>query len=394
MDSSELESRLKSLRLRQASAGFGKPETLAEVWRNANHPQGLIERFKNMPWKLKSAGGIGIAASLLAVYMVLSSSSDGSVAFAQVISKLNEAKTLSFDSEIKSVTDGKVLHRSRNYYMVPSKHRSESRDTKDGGGFVVLNSKEGKVLMVDSKRKTARISSFKGATGRDMAAETIEGIRSLQAKESRPVGEKQINGRQAKGFEFDRGHETTTVWTSVETGNLIQIQIVHKNVPAGLRSTLWTNIKLDEQLDPSLFSVEAPPGFAVVPFMEIDANASPANYVAESLRFYAKHNNDQFPEDLQKGLTALLEKLAPKQADDAPTEEVTQLSFYGAASLAAIRSGKRGELWQYFPDVTFGEKDKIVFWLHEKRKKAYSAVFGDLRVELVAREQLPLTPSN
>jgi outer membrane lipoprotein-sorting protein len=391
MEPSELESRLKSLPLRQPSARFGKAETLAEVLRESKQPQSLVERIKDMPRKLKSAGSLAVAASFVLIYLAIASSSGGTVAFAQALNKLKEAKTLSFDSEVKSMPDGKVLNRSRSYFMIPGNYRSESRGTNDG--FAVFDGTARKVLVVDSKHKTARISSFKAA-GMDMAAETIERMRELQADESKPVGEKRIDGARAKGFEFDRGTQTSTVWTSVATGELVQIETLDKNGPNGSVSTVWTNIKLDEQLDPKLFSVEPPPGFKVMPFIDIDMNASPTKFVAESLKTYVKHNDNQFPEDLEKGLRTLLEKLAPKDADEPPTEEVAQVSFYSAAAAAVVRSGRQGEVWQYHPGITLGQRDKIVFWLYDKRKSEYSAVFGDLRVEVVSKKQLPPAPAN
>ena len=174
---------------------------------------------------------------------------------------------------------------------------------------------------------------------------------------------------------------------------LRQIDFLHKNVPSGPVLTTWTNIKLGEQLDPRLFSLEPPAGYKVMPFVDIDMNASPAKFVVEPLRMYARHNNDEFPADLQKGLHELLEQLRP-QDGQAPTEEAAQLGFYGAAAAAVVRSAKRGEVWQYYPGVKLGQEDEIVFWVYDKRKQEHSAVFGDLRVEVVAKDELPSAPSN
>jgi hypothetical protein len=153
-----------------------------------------------MSWTSKSAAILGLAATVAAVHLAITGLSNGSVAFAQVIDKLRSAETLTFDSVIKSVNDGKVINKSRHLYMVPGKVRNEIQDAKDGSGYVVFNIPAGKALIVDSKRKTARVSPLRGGEGNDMAAETIEYIRSLRTDDARPVGERLINGVRAKGF--------------------------------------------------------------------------------------------------------------------------------------------------------------------------------------------------
>ena len=384
MDPDELESRLKSLPLRQPSGEFGKPETLNSL-DDSTEVHTLVERIRDMPWKFKTIGGLGIAASLAALYLAFAGISGGTVAFAQVIEKLNAARSLSFDVEVRSVGSGKVINQSHNYYLVPGKHRSEDRTER--GDFAVFDADAGKILMVDSTRRIARISSFKSA-GRDMASETIESIRALQATDADVVGEKEIDGNRARGHEFSRGENVTTVWTSQATGELLQIDILHKNVPSGPVSTTWTNIEIDGQLDPSLFSLDPPEGYEVVPFIDIDMNSSPANFIAQLLKYYADHHEDKFPTDLQGGFQELMERLAPKEGRE-PPEDIDRISFVGAAAAAVVRSAKRGEAWEYYPDVEFGQADEIVFWFFDKRKQQHSAVFGDLRVENIAKDRLP-----
>lgn len=66
-----------------------------------------------------------------------------------------------------------------------------------------------------------------------------------------------------------------------------------------------------------------------------------------------------------------------------------QLPGYSAAIAAATLKLKVGERWQYYPGVKLGQKDRIVFWYLDAKASTYSAVWGDLRIEKVAKDQLP-----
>jgi len=392
------ETRLKSIPLRKPSAEFGRPGTLREALRAAKSRSTLAERIKKMTWQSKIAALVGLAASVLAVSLLIASLSSGSVAFAQVVEKLQGAQTLSFDSELKSTGDGKPrTMKSRNYYMTPGKLREEMHGEGDESGYVVFDITAGKVLMVDDKRKEARISELKGGAGNDIAARTIEDLRTLDEQESRPLGEKQIKGVRAKGFVIERGSETTTVWADATTGDPIRIEIVQKNFPGGPVEQVWTNIKLDDPFDPQLFSAEPPPGYLVKPFLPVDFNASPAEHVSKFLTIYAKHMDGKLPTSLQDAFKTLAEKIGPPDPDKPPSQEMMDemmmLSFHSAAIRAATVMGKQGEDWQYYPGGAHGEKETMLFWCRDRRNGKYLAVFGDLRVEAVATDDLPPAPA-
>ena len=389
MNQSDLETRLKSLPLRKPSAKFGRPETLAEALDNSIPSKSLTQRIRNMPWQIKSAGSVGLAASLL-VAVFLFSGSSSSVAFAQVIKALTDAKSLSFDSTITKVGDNRVVNRSRNFYLVPGMHRMETKDESHGDSYVVFNIEAGKLLMVDVERKTARVSQVKNAAGGpDIAAKTIESIQSLKAEDAKPVGEKQLGDIRVLGMQFDREAETTTVWTDVTTGELIQVDNLLKNVPGGEMMAVWTNIKLDEELDDELFDVEPPDGFDVIPFLDVDMKALPANSMAEVLRFYTKHNDGRLPVDFVNDVRKCVEQQYSQEESSPPPEQLMKLSFHIAAVSAMMRVGKEGQVWQYYPNATREKKDEILFWSKDKRSGKYTAVFGDLIVREVTKEELP-----
>lgn len=382
------EERLKSLPLRRPSIGFGKPGTLADALRRFERRQTLLERINNMSWKSKAAAIVGLTASVLMAYLGLTGVSGSSVAFAQVAERFRAAQTLTFDSTTTRLADGTTLSKGRSLYLVPGKVRIEFSGENEQS-YVVFDTPGKKVMMVDVKHKTARVSSIEGGENKDMALKAIEDLKSLDEKESRPLDEKLIDGVQAKGFQIDDDRETMSVWVNSANGDPIQVELLQKEFPGGPVSQVWSNIKLDKPLDPTLFSTEPPPGYAVQPFLPVDFNASPAEHVAQFLKIYVKHMDGQLPPELEEATPLLAKKLGPPKPDQPPSEEILQLSFRSAAVHATMRNRKRGVDWQYYASRKLGDADQIVFWSRDRQGDKYQAVFGDLRVEAVAEENLP-----
>jgi outer membrane lipoprotein-sorting protein len=387
MDS--FESRLKYIPLRRPSPGFGKPEALAAAMRPAVDGRSLNERIKNLPWKSKIVAILSVAASVSVVYLVLASATGDSVAFAQVAEKLRAARTLSYNWTMKQHNDGKVLNRGRNLYMVPGKIRIEYGGQPGQQSYGVLDMPGGQVLFVDEKQQTARVTQFKGHGRDDMAAKTIDDVRSLQSVKAQSIGDKVVDGVQAKGFQIIDEGEAKTVWADAATGNPVRIEILQNDTPWGPVVTIWSRIQLDQPLAPELFSTAIPAGFETAqpaPVLE----ATPAHWAADFLKIYVQHMDGQFPQNLREAGKELGQKFSPPGAPptQTPSSDVMQAAFYGAAIAAATRNGQ-GERWQYYPGRAFGDPSVIVFWFHDKNNDKYQAVYGDLSVKTIETKDLP-----
>jgi outer membrane lipoprotein-sorting protein len=385
---------LRRLPLRRPSAGFGEPATLAAAERRAERPLTFFERVKAMPWKTKSAAALAMAACIAVVAFVAVDYPGASLAWGQVVEKLRSAKTMSFDSVLKNESDRTQLSRSRTYFKVPGRMRTET-EMKDQKGFVVFDMPAGKVLMADSVTKTARVSPLEGVEGKDIAAYEIEALQKLREDQSRPLGEKTIGGVPVRGFEIVTDNVTTTVWADAKTGAPVEVEFLHKNHPVGSQRQTWTNIKLDEPLDDSLFSVEPPAGYEAKPFLPVNFNAAPAEHAANFLKIYVKFMDGKYPPSLQGAGPLLHEKFKRENfnAASADTREMAmQLSFHGAAMMAAIMKGKEGVDWKYYPATAPGENEKVLCWFRNPRDGVYTAIYGDLHLAPIEKEALPTKP--
>jgi outer membrane lipoprotein-sorting protein len=390
------ESRLKSLPLRQPSERFGQPETLARFRETSFRSQTILQRINAMPGASKAATLVAAATIGFALYLTSVGPAGSSAAFAQVAERLHMAKTVSFDSVITSVADGTTLHKSRDYYMSPGKSRHEALFPESEAGTTVIEDfPAGKSIVVISKKKTVILGSIAVGADLDRAKRMTDFLQALREKSSQKLGEKQIEGIRASGFEVDSPEETTTVWADAATGNPVRIEILYKNARPDAQREVMTNIGLDEKLDPAMFGTQPPEGYIVRPGATIDLNAGPPRYVAELLKTYAKYMDGEFPATLSKeGIEPLYQRLVKTGSlnpDEFPAEnDLLQLPAYAAAVAAITSKLKVGERWQYYPGFTITNKDRIVFWYLDAKTGAYSAVYGDLRINKVAKDMLPL----
>lgn len=385
------EQRLKSIPLRRPSARFGRAETLREVLRGQVPRQGFIERINNMSWKSKAMAVAGFAASVALAFVVLTGTPTASTAFAQVAERFRAAQTLSFDWAEERISDGKILGRGRTLYATPGKVRVEMDAEGVGRAYFVADMPTGKVMFVDLTEKTASLVPLSRLKEKDMAAAAIEDLRTLAERATQTLEKKQVDGVEANGFVVDGEHCTTTVWADAASGNPIRVEVRSKVEAQDPVKTIWTKIALDLPLDRRLFSVTPPAGFRTKQLKPADAQSTRATYVAEFLKIYAKHMNGEFPSRLEDAPERLKESFQSSPERQPPLAELLPLPMYVAAMHSMTRKGVQGVDWQYYPGHKMGEADHLLFWVREPRGE-YFGVYGDLRVEKVAKEGLPVGP--
>ena len=216
--------------------------------------------------------------------------------------KLASARTVSFDSAITVAGDDKTLRKTHDCFMTPNKSRHECLfPDEEAGSFVVMDCAVGKSLVVIGKLKTVVVGSIKGGADIDQAKKFMDFMQSLPQQNPRQLGEKQLDGTRVKGFEVDSPTETTTVWADADSGDPVRIEILHKKAQPRPQQEVLTNIKLNERLDPTMFDLDPPQGYAVRQNAVIDLQAGPPAAVARLLATYAKYMDGEFPQALGKG---------------------------------------------------------------------------------------------
>jgi hypothetical protein len=150
------------------------------------------------------------------------------------------------------------------------------------------------------------------------------------------------------------------------------------------------NFKLNEPLDPSIFETNPPEGYKVIEQSPVDVGsilkATPAENVVKILRAYAKQRGDYFPKHIDDW-----EEVTVKNSQGGNSEAQKQSSqVLGALSGGYLFQHEAGVDYEYLRSGKLGEKDRIVFWYHDDKSDDYIAVYGDLRIEKVAKGHLPV----
>jgi outer membrane lipoprotein-sorting protein len=384
------ESRLKSLVLRAPSESFGQPQALAlalEATEQSN--SSLLEGIYRLPLKSKAALVLGIAAIVLVMCMLFSSLGGGSVAFAQVAEKLRSAQCLTFDTIITAIGQQEPKLRYRTSYMAPGKMRMDMGDI-----ITIRDQMSGNMLTLNTKIKTAFVTTTKPRerSARTELRDPIDFLRSLVERSALPLGEKEIDGQKAKGFECDivKGLKYT-IWVNANTGDPVRVEYPMKfGIPDA--TVVETNFKLNEPLDPAIFDTNPPEGYKVIEHMPVDVGpilkATPAENVVEILQAYAKISGGDFPKHIDDFGEVVI-KISRGDDVEARNQSQQVAGRIGALEGGYLFQHQSGVDYEYLPGGKLGEKDRIVFWYRDDKSGDYMAVYGDLRIEKVEKDQLP-----
>ena len=384
--------------------------TLGALQGAAHRPRRTFrQRVHELSWGIKAVTLTGAVAAALVLSFVLLSPASNSLALGQVIEKLRTAHNISLIVESHSPgPDGKV--RKTHLRLVGAdKMRSESH-FPDGDTTVIFNGN--RLLQLNLTAKTA----IEGALppGKLITAlESLEQLRALVDKDARSLGEKVLDGVQAKGFEVIKNGRKITFWANAKTGDPVRIEypIIEIPPPHGPVLQVLTDFKFDEEFDPALFSVDVPEGYAVSDLAT--KQLLPMDHMVAILRLYSQQTGGQFPPGIEDKGRAIATGLKVPEAKDAWTVEQSELMEHIDGLQLLLGNGKSGQEFQYYPNVKLGEKDRIVFWCtyraitgvfiplvpngdrtapDKPAPDEFVAVYGDLRVEKLTKDQLPDKP--
>ena len=123
---------------------------------------------------------------------------------------------------------------------------------------------------------------------------------SANAVESQ--GDAELDGHTVRVLQARQPKRIITAWIRPETGLPVQLAI---ELPEQQRRVLWASIKIDEELDDSLFSVEPPAGYTLFKGgLYTPGPEDKMKLMAKMMRLlrachtYREKNNGRFPQEL------------------------------------------------------------------------------------------------
>ena len=329
---------------------------------------------------------IPIGAATL-YFMFTSFNSIGTtVAFADVAQKIKSAHTLTCTGT--ATFPGKPGVAMKFLLSDPDRIRTEAP-----GGMVGIIAVGRSILALNDKTHTATRMEFTGegpgTVPKVGPISIVEAFRKDDDAKGEPLGDKTIDGIPVTGFRTKLQDQSTTVWAARKDGNPVRIEMAI-SVGVGDAQMVFDHIEIDPPLDEALFSTDTPAGYTLVTkTLELPKIGELADAVAKILGDYADVSNDAFP----ASLTAWNDFIKADAAGikEHPDKKHNLTMRIGAIS-GIIFSESPGS-WGYAgKDVKRGDPNRIIFWYQPKPgTESYRAVFGDLHIAEVTKNQPPVS---
>jgi hypothetical protein len=220
----------------------------------------------------------------------------------------------------------------------------------------------------------------------DSLRNIVSELQETPAFEVEELGKQEIDGQEAVGFLARHPKAEVTIWADPETALPVRIEQV-----SGQMKIICKNVKFDVPMDESLFSMDVPDGYKLQE-VELDLMGATEEEFIEGLRIRAEvFGGGQFPdsvavEDFVKEAPSMEEKIdALGLSDDEETEQGLKITRH----LLFIRFFKGQGEWHYAGNgVKLGDSETAIFWYRPEGSETYRVIYGDLRVEDVAPENL------
>jgi hypothetical protein len=338
----------------------------------------------NSRWSKLAVAAAVVVAVLIAVPVFSPFSS--TVTFAQAIQPILNANSAILDIIIGEEKEGvPVIHDM----IMGSRIRRSVGGVS--GDVSIIDLQTMRILSLVEAKKEAVYIDLKGLPQIPNYLETLKNV-FVELQNSphfavEDLGTRQIDGHEAVGFLAKHPRVEITLWADAKTG--LPVRIEQKE---GQLNVIVKNLQFDVPMDDALFSMDVPEGYHQQQVQLDLFGATEADFI-EGLRILAEKVNDgQFPagvsvdDYLKQGATI------QKRFDELglSADEQTALGMKLSKYLLFLRFYKGEGKWYYRGQgVKLGEADKAIFWYRPRDSQTYRVIYGDLRVEDVAPENLP-----
>lgn len=335
----------------------------------------------------KLAAAAVIVAAVLIGFHVTGNPLGSTLTFAQVIQPILNANTAIFDIIIGAEdANAPIIHDM----VMGSRIRRTVSVAPDS--VTILDLKESRILVLSEQKKEAQYMSMKGLPSipnyLDHLKNVITKLQEVPQFTAEDLGERQFEGHTLVGFRATHPKMEVTIWADPGTGLPVRIEQVE-----GQLRTVCKNMRFDEPMADALFSMDVPEGYKLQQETTLDLAAGTEQAFVEGLRLLAgTFNNGVFPDgvavdDYLKQAPAIAKQI---EGMNLSGEQQTELGQKVQNYLLFTRLFKGEGKWYYRgKGVKLGDGATPIFWYKPRSAATYRVIYGDLRVEDVAKENLP-----
>ncbi|MBN2317150.1 MAG: hypothetical protein JXM79_24705 [Sedimentisphaerales bacterium] len=333
-----------------------------------------------------AAAAIIIIAVFLGIHEIVGIPRSSSVALADVIKPILNARTASLDIRIGSPNGDVVIHDD----VMGSRIRRTVSNLENA--TILIDLEQQKLVNIDHDKKTV---IYLGLDGLPSFQNYVEHLRNLILRlQDHPdvqvdnQGLREMNGQEYFVFVANIGDETITIWADSQTALPVRIEHQTPNT-----CTICDNMQFDVEFDESLFSTKVPDGYTTQDVGAVDFSNSSESVFIESLRIWAEIIEDEhFPDSINLEDIAKIGPKLQKGLEKAglTEEQQTNTAIKWGQGLVFIRFFKGQGKYEYAGQgVKLGDGEKPIFWYQPKDSETWRVIYGDLRVEDVTAENLP-----
>lgn len=357
-------------------------------------PVTTTQRILNSKAMTQLAAAAVLVAALSGFLFWICTPRTTSIAFADVLKTVREVRSAKYKQVMRVDVPGQGAETMTSEVLVADPLRMRFT-TPEGVG--ITDFRQGKVLLVMHTEKQAILMDLTNSPPRQI--NLLKQFQEAVPSSGRPIGQKEIAGRQARGFEMTEQGVRLQVWVDPETKLPLLVEGDTQAAPA--RHVTITDFAWNVPVDESLMSLTPPAGYQMLPAKALDISPLGDKDLTTGLKTIAELNGGTFPAGID--LAALQQVLMQRAAKRKELKGKSAAPDIGAEMQTAnqlmrmlmfIGNPKNGEDWHYAGEgVPLGQAGRPIFWYRPKGAATYRVINADLTVHDVPPENLPKIPS-
>jgi outer membrane lipoprotein-sorting protein len=390
----------------------------------SNRREGSIMRWihRGLAGRAGWAVGLAVLAVILAIMAGVNPWNRGSSrAYAMAVEQLRTARTMTYKMTTATKVDGAMPAMTIEMaYKEPGHLRQTMNMMGAKAGVTVfdLTLKRAITLMPPTKEYMEMDLSELPS---DMSQiNVMEEMRKLPDQADEELGERELDGRIARGFRVIRDGIDQKVWVDPETEYLVRVEGEFVNM-RGMH-VVMADFQFDVELDDALFSLTPPEGYKPLN-LKVDVSAFTEEDLLKYLRWWGeRHRDGLFPPSLNPVELAKYGSQLGKEGKFLETEKVKGMTKEEGRRMAMEQSMQltRGAMFamQMKPEndfhyagdgVRLGDAEMPICWWKPSTQEAseesktfrtwtpgdpdaYRVIYGDLSIRDVNASQLPPDP--